>query len=112
MPLASDVMSKAGIKSPQQIQESHLFTHCPECGTEQSLAEAAIVDEDGGLETLYLCKVGCGTLLIVSTPGVVPWEGRGYRLGDWVIRNPQDLLLRQPALAAPILMPASPDALD
>jgi hypothetical protein len=112
MPLAFEAMAGAGIRAPEQIEEGHLFTTCPECKTEQSLAEAGIVYEDDGLETLYLCKIGCGTILIVSTPGVIPWEGRGYRIGDWVIRNPRDLYLRQAGLTAAIQLPASPHALD
>lgn len=105
-------MAEAGIRTPEQIEEEHLFTTCPECNTEQSLAEAGIVYEDDGLETLYLCKIGCGTILIVGRPEDVPWEGRGYRIGDWVIRNPRDLYLRQAGLTAAIQLPASPHALD
>ncbi len=51
-------------------------------------------------------------MLIVSTPGTVPWEGRGYRLGDWMIRNPTDLYYKGRTMGGAVLWPASPHALD
>lgn len=87
------------------------MTSCPECAAEQAVAEATF-DESDTLEAVYTCREGCGPILIVSTPGVVPWEGRGYRMGDWMIRNPKDLFIRPAGRLNVVVLPASPHALD
>jgi hypothetical protein len=109
MPLASEVM--ADLRPPPE--EADLETACPECGTVQRLAEATPDTTEDGLETTYRCRTGDGAaILIVSTSGAVPWEGRGYALGDWAIRNPRDLYIHVAHAPPPIHMPASPHALD
>ena len=109
MPLASEALAE--LRPPPG--ETDLETTCPECGTSQRLAEATPETAEDGLETTYRCRTGDGSaILIVSTPGVVPWEGRGYQLGDWVIRNPSDLYIHVSHAPPPILIPASAHALD
>ena len=99
MPLASSV-----IELDPPPRETELFTTCPSCGVVQALAEATVeAGEDS--DTVYRCRQGCGPILIVSLHSDVPWEGRGYRTGDWVLRNPRDLFVQ------PVVMPASPFAL-
>jgi hypothetical protein len=88
MPLASEILASHEDLPP--LREDNIVTTCRVCGTLQSL-DRATLDQADPLETVYRCLNGCEPILIVTTPGVVPWEGRGYRLGDWVIRNPGDL---------------------
>ncbi len=108
MTLAATAM--AGLNPPPG--EDDLSTACPTCGTSQTLAEANPVTAEDGLETVYRCRNDCGPILIVSTPGVVSWEGRGFRIGEWMLRNPSDLFMRVRGARDPVLMPASPHALD
>ncbi len=104
MPLASEVL-------PGNVKESEIQTTCPVCQTKQRLHKAT-VDQSDPLETTYRCRSGCGPILIVSTPGVVPWEGRGYRLNDWMLRNPTDVTMHPLTATGVVLIPASPHALD
>jgi hypothetical protein len=109
MPLASEAM--ADLRPPPK--ETDLETTCPACGTTQRLDEATLETAEDKLETVYRCRTGDGAaILVVSTPGAVPWEGRGYRLGNWVIRNPSDLYIHISHAPPPVHMPASPHALD
>ncbi|HET7508684.1 MAG TPA: hypothetical protein VFJ65_00405 [Solirubrobacterales bacterium] len=105
-------MTKAGIKSPQPIQDSDYRTTCPICGTEQSLDQAGVSDDESGFNTTYDCTSGCGPILIVSDWSEQnPQEGAGYRIGDWVVRNPRDLFFFQTGLSKQVVFPASPAAL-
>lgn len=108
MPKASDVLPGP---SKGKLDDSHIWTNCPGCGERVQLDQANLNDDDP-LEFTYSCS-GCeSTVLIVSTPGVVPWKGRGYRVGDWTVRNPSDLFFQHPSMAGIVQMPASPHALD
>jgi hypothetical protein len=108
MPKVCDVMPVAA--GGQPLTDDQMHTSCPGCGLSQSLDQATLNETDP-LETIYCC-MGCqAPILIVSTPGVVPWQGRGYRLGDWSIRNPNDLHVLQSG-SAEVLLPASANALD
>jgi hypothetical protein len=66
------------------------------------------------METVYFCPNGCGPILIVGAPGVDSGRDRdrGFRTEPWLIRNPQDFLVQDPAAAKPLVIPASPHALD
>ena len=113
MPLVSEVLNLGATKGNPPAQEHDFWTSCPNCLRLVGLPEA-IVDQADPMETIYRCPAEtCGaTILIVSTPGVVPWEGRGYRMGDWMVRNPRELFYEARGGAGPVLMPASPHALD
>jgi hypothetical protein len=72
-------------------KDSTIHTRCPSCGQTQTLAEATIASEDG--ETVYTCRNGCQPIVIVGLPQAdrIPWEGRGFRLGNYVIRNIEEV---------------------
>jgi len=89
--------------------DEQITTSCPTCGTAQSLSECGI-RRDGG-DTVYVCRKGCQALVVVSGPEDSAWPGRGYRLGDRVIRNASDLLVAVPGGDAPVILPGGPDAL-
>jgi hypothetical protein len=91
--------------------DRHIMTSCPTCGASQTLAETKVTRDDEG--TNYICKNGCQPIVIVGSPGDTPWEGRGYRLGNHVIRNAADLDCVLPLTpGAPIIkIPRSPAAL-
>lgn len=89
--------------------DNQLTTSCRTCGTDQNLTECELRRD--GLDTVYVCRNGCQILVVVSAPGDSPWPGRGYRLGDHVIRNASDLFLAIPGSVTRVLIPASPAAL-
>jgi len=99
------------LQGVERLEDRDCRTTCRTCGQEQTL-EAATVNQADPLETIYGCVNGCGTILIVTTPGVILWEGRGYRMRDWAIRNPSDLFVRPPGADRDVLFPASPAALE
>src|SRR5215204_2980810 len=107
MPLASTAM--ADLEPPPT--EDLLETTCPRCEARQALRDATVEAKEE-LETVYRCHACGAVLLIVSTPGVVPWQGRGYRLGDWMLRNPTDLYMFSTGRVGGVRIPASPHALD
>jgi hypothetical protein len=96
------------LKPPPTDEE--VVTKCPQCKSTQTLEDCP--RSDRASETIYECQNGCQVLVIVSKPGLVPWPGRGYRVGDWVIRNVADLVLSVKGSSARVLIPASPAALD
>jgi len=106
-----DVFAKQAIgpKGGRPIKDSDMKTTCPACSTEQLLSEAALSVDEG--ETIYSCKNGCQPVVVVGRPGVVAWPGRGYRLGDHVIRNVRDIIVKTEGLGASMRMPASVAAL-
>jgi hypothetical protein len=59
----------------------------------------------------YTCRNGCQPIVVVGTPDEVQWEGRGYRMGDRVIRNVFDLFYQVAGTNAGFVLPASPAAL-
>ena len=95
--------------SSAPADDGRALTSCRTCGTQQTLKECEIRRD--GPDTVYVCRNGCQVLVVVSTPGDSPWPGRGYRLGDYVIRNASDLFLTVPGSVAKVLIPASPAAL-
>jgi uncharacterized protein DUF6602 len=106
-----DVMSSQLVApgGTRLANDSEMTTTCPACGTSQTLAEATVARVAD--ETVYTCRNGCQSIVIVGVPEDVPWEGRGYRLGDRVIRNVADLYM--PVVGSPggVVLPASPAAL-
>lgn len=94
------------------VEDKHIRATCPKCNEERSVAAAAIAEQDE--DTIYNCRNGCGALVIVSPvrSGAAPWEGRGYRVGDHVIRNAVELRIRNSKMSADVLIPASPNALE
>lgn len=117
MPRAEEMLIWAGLTVPKQARlpgDADIETTCPTCRQPQTLAEADF--DDTGDESIYTCKEGCGPILIIGIPGRRSWPGRGYRLGNFVLRNPSDLFLHMidqegNRARTPILMPASPAAL-
>lgn len=117
MPLAEEMLVWTGLNVPGGLRlpnDAQIRTTCPTCDEQQALSEAAVTQSD---ETIYECRNGCQAILIIGLPGDKPWAGRGYRMGDWVLRNPADLVGRlinqsgQPS-GQPIVFPASPAALQ
>ena len=90
-------------------RDADFTTQCPTCSSAQRASESPIsLDGD---DTVYTCRNGCQPIVVVSRPGLVAWAGRGYRIGDRVIRNAADLLFQGPNMAAAVLIPASRAAL-
>ena len=106
-----DVFKKENIKpkNGRDIKDSDMLTWCPTCKTKQLLSEATIsLDND---DTVYTCKNNCQKIVVVSRPGLVGWPGRGYRIGDYVIRNAMDILITIASGKPKVLIPASKAAL-
>lgn len=106
-----EVFAKQGIGAGggRPISDGDMKTSCPACETEQLLSEATLSQVDG--DTIYSCKNGCQPILIVGRPGVVAWPGRGFRLGDHVVRNARDVLVKTEQMSKAMLIPASTSAL-
>lgn len=103
-------MSLTAPPNTQLPGDGGIFTSCPTCGEKQTLAEGTVRRDD--LDTVYTCRNGCQTIAVVSAPGDTPWPGRGYRLGEHVIRNASDIVLRLVGGVSPgIVIPASKAAL-
>jgi hypothetical protein len=108
---AQDVFAKQkiGPLGGRAICDSDMRTTCPACGTEQALSDAPLsLDGD---ETVYTCKHGCLPLVVIGRPGIVAWPGRGYRLGDHVVRNVRDVLVKTEDMAKTLVINASSAAL-
>lgn len=103
------VRQSIGSKGGSLVKDSDMRTTCPACGAEQLLSEA-VLSLDAG-ETIYSCKNGCQPVVVVGRPGIVAWPGRGYRLGDYVVRNVRDILIKTKEMGAAVLIPASKAAL-
>lgn len=90
-------------------QDKDMQTVCPTCNEKQNLSEAtmSLADDD----TLYSCKNGCQTIVVISRPGVTAWPGRGFRLKDYVIRNACDITIQTEYMRMPMLISASKAAL-
>lgn len=89
--------------------DDQITTSCRTCGTVQKLTDCEVRRD--GADTVYVRRNGCQVIVVVSVPGDSPWPGRGYRLGDHVIRNASDLFLTIPGTPTQVLIPASPAAL-
>lgn len=106
-----DVFRKQDIgqKGKEPIRDKHMTTDCPACGEKQTLDMASVsLDKD---ETVYTCKNGCQPIVVVGRPGIVSWPGRGYRLGDHVIRNVRDIYVKTKDMAVPMVLDARQAAL-
>jgi len=108
---AEDAFERAGIQLPsgQKIRDVMMETSCPTCGTTQLLSETQMKLK--GDETTYECKNGCQVILVVGRPRGKAWQGGGYRIKDYVIRNARDLLLKINPQGPAVLLSASPSAL-
>jgi hypothetical protein len=106
-----DIFAKQGIGRDgiRPIKDADITTTCPACGAEQVLSDGILSLDDG--ETIYSCKNGCQPMVVVGRPGIVAWPGRGFRLGDHVVRNVRDLIVKTEEMGVPILIPASSAAL-
>jgi hypothetical protein len=96
-------------KGQRAYQDKDMVTDCPTCNEKQNLSEAtmSLADDD----TLYSCKNGCQTIVVISRPGVTAWPGRGYCLKDYVIRNASDITIQTEYMQMAMLIPASKAAL-
>lgn len=110
MPLISEAWN-IHPENTRTAREHEYWTTCSSCEREVRLHKATVEQTDP-LETIYRCPQCGGVILIISTPGVVAWEGRGYRWGDWMVRNPSDLYFQGLGMEGTVLTPASPHALD
>lgn len=86
---AGDVLSQALSRGVQPITDEDVRTACRECGHSQCLAEGA--RSRRGVEIIYRCCRCTAMVLVVGVPEKTRWAGRGYRLGDFTIRNPSDI---------------------
>jgi len=109
VPRASEILS--AVSGPPGLSEADLRTECPVCGHMQRLDEALFLDGDP-FEVVYRCSACIEPILVVSTPGVVPWEGRGTSVLGWMIRNPSDVWIRAFPGAQESCIPAACHALD
>jgi hypothetical protein len=106
-----DVFKKQGVgpKGGSPILDKDMTTECPACGQSQCLDKASLsLDKD---ETIYTCVNGCQPIVVVGRPGIVAWPGRGYRLGDHVIRNVKNILVKTKDMAVPMVLDARQAAL-
>jgi hypothetical protein len=90
--------------------DAWIQAQCPVCSAMQRLSEAHV--QHVGSKTVYTCKAGCCTLVIVGDPEARAWPGRGFRLGDYLLRNAVDLLIDVANTANKVKIPASPAALE
>jgi len=98
-----------GVKGGRRITDKDMTTECPACGEQQLLTEACLsLDED---DTIYTCKNGRQPIVVVSRPGIVVWPGRGYRLGEHVIRNTRDIYVKTEDMGVPMVIIESKAAL-
>lgn len=106
-----EVFKKQGIGGTgvRPFTDNDMKTTCPACGTEQLLSESVLSLDEG--DTIYSCKNGCQAIVVVGRPGVVAWPGRGYRLGDHVIRNVRDLFVKTEEMHEAMRIPARDAAL-
>jgi len=104
--LVGNVTTSAGNRLPT---DAEVRTSCPTCRAEQTLVQARIRRD--GEETVYHCRNGCQPIVVVGLPGESAWPGRGYRLGDNVIRNAADLHVPIVGTGKEVLIPASQAAL-
>ena len=104
--LAEQIHPPLGTTLPR---DENMSTSCPTCGTRQRLSDATIRTEDDG--TTYTCRNGCQPILVIGKTRTDPWPGRGYRLGEHVLRNPADLYVTLGGASNVVLLPASPAAL-
>jgi hypothetical protein len=91
------------------MNDTQFDTECPACGTRTTLAFLPV--SVAGNETIYSCARGCMRLVVVGRVGPDKWDGRGYRLGDYVVRNVRDIHVHIHDGRATLLIPASPEAL-
>lgn len=106
MPRASEVLSDQA--DGYLFSESAISTTCLACERLQTLDEA-IFDASNKVESNYLCFGCLNTILIVSAPE--SRDARGYLLGNWVLRNPNDIIVNKTHTGRAIRFVASPHAL-
>lgn len=106
-----DVFAKQQIrvKGKRNFKDSDMTTTCPACETVQRLSDASLSFADN--ETIYTCINGCQPIVIIGRPGIISWPGRGYRLGDHVIRNVSDIILKTKDMIVPMKLSARKAAL-
>jgi hypothetical protein len=95
-----DVLNQANKGHP--ITDADITGDCQTCRRAVPLSRCDIKQ---GAETTYSCDTCGGTVVIIGAPDGIPWPGRGYRLGDFLIRNASSLRSRG------LLIPKSPNAL-
>ena len=96
-------------KGQRAYRDKDMVTNCPTCNEKQNLSEATMSLSDD--DTLYTCKNGCQTILVISRPGETAWPGRGFRLKDYVFRNASDITIQTEYMQLAMLIPASKSAL-
>jgi hypothetical protein len=96
-------------KGQRAYQDKDMVMDCPTCNEKQNLSEATMSLADD--ETLYTCKNGCQTIVVIGRPGITAWPGRGIRLKDHVIRNASDITIQTEDMQAAMLISASKAAL-
>jgi hypothetical protein len=86
--------------------EADILTGCP-CGRLQRLVEAMVLEMDPD-RTVYLCPALCDVPILIVTRYNGESEDVGYHFGDWLMRNPFDVIAFSPNGNAWSRMVASP----
>jgi hypothetical protein len=88
--------------------DQHIETSCGTCGETQRLSEANVEQDE--TVTTYICKNGCGPILKVTEADRFAGKG-GYKVGDWTIRNPKQVLVYPPIKVGAVAFPP-PESLE
>lgn len=108
---AEDILPRQALSDSKgrPIRDADMKTMCPSCGVAQLLSEAALSQVEG--ETIYTCKNGCQPIVVIGRPGTVAWPGRGFRLGEHVIRNVREIEIQSEDMPQAVSLPAREAAL-
>lgn len=109
MPRLSVVLSDQADGHP--FKETHIATTCQSCERAQGLDDA-IFDCTKPSESKYLCAGCLEPVLILSESESGSWKDRGYELGDWVLRNPRDVVVDETHTGRPLRFVGVAGALD
>lgn len=112
MILAQDIL-RLDERHTKSLTDADIRTSCPACKGEVFLSDASVAEEDMG--TVYRCPVDNERLVVITRPLEPDTRPRlrGYRFGNFILRNASDLAFRLHDTPPPtrwISLPASPDA--
>lgn len=98
----SDVFNQVLKPGQPMMSDADIMANCETCKEPKNLGSCFIKQT---AETTYSCPKCGSTLVIIGAPNKKPWPGRGYRVGDFSIRNAVDLTYKNG------LFPRCPNAL-
>ncbi len=103
-----DLINQGDLKGMAPYKDNEIVADCTDCEKPIRLSDCKI---HAAAETKYFCPE-CGDILVVIScphPSGKPWPGRGYRLGDLVLRNAVQLRLQRGNIE--LTIPVSSEAL-